>query len=139
MGVITISLIALGWMNPEAGGIIIPQWVIFSCAATIALGIGMGARRIIRTMGMNIYKIKPVHGFCSQTSAALVIYSAASMGFVVSTSQAVSTSIAGSGTAEKIRSVRWETVSNIIFAWFITMPAAAGVAAGCYFIFTLFV
>lgn len=137
MGVITLSLVALGLLNPVSQNVVIPAWVIFSCAGVIALGVGLGARGIIHTLGRKIYKIKPEHGFCAQTSSALVMYGAALSGFIISTSQMVSLAIAGSGAAHRIKRVQWNTVGELLFAWMITMPSAAVVAAGCVIIFRI--
>jgi PiT family inorganic phosphate transporter len=137
MGVVTLGLISVGLLKPINGNFIIPQWVIFACAGTIALGIGIGGRRIAYTLGMKIYRIRPVHGFCAQTVSASIIYAAALFGFVVSTSQMVSSAIAGSGAADKIKHVRWGTYGDILFAWAITMPSAALISAVCCLVFRM--
>ncbi len=129
MGLITMSLVMLG-ISPTFQ---IPLWVIFSCATAIALGTASGGWRIIRTLGSKIYRLRPVHAFCAQTSSATVILGAALLGGPVSTTHVVSSSIMGVGAGQRISAVRWGVAKNIIVAWFITIPAS-GVIAGLTFL-----
>jgi PiT family inorganic phosphate transporter len=128
MGLITLSLVILG-VSPTFQ---IPVWVIFSCAAAIALGTASGGWRIIKTLGSKIYRLRPVHAFCAQTSSAGVILGAALIGGPVSTTHVVSSSIMGVGAGQRISAVRWGVAKNIIVAWFITIPAT-GVISGLIF------
>ena len=129
MGLITMSLVMLG-ISPVFR---IPFWVILSCATAIALGTASGGWRIIKTLGSKIYRLRPVHAFCAQTSSATVILGAALLGGPVSTTHVVSSSIMGVGAGQRISAVRWGVAKNIIVAWFITIPAS-GVIAGLTFL-----
>lgn len=129
MGVITMSLIILGFLPPDAG---VPRWVILACALAIALGMSVGGQRTIKTLGGKLYRIRPVHGFSSQTCSGLVLYSASLFGFPVSTTQVVSGSIMGVGSADRIKAVRWHIVGHIVSTWIITMPSSALLAAGIF-------
>lgn len=140
MGVITLALIILYHQNPEAmrffydggSGSYIPIWVKISCASAISLGVLTGGFRIMKTLGGGIYKIRSVHGFSAQTSSAVIIYLSALLGFPVSTTQVVSSSIVGAGTAERANAVRWEVVGNILATWLITVPSTVVIGAGIY-------
>lgn len=125
MGLITMSLVMLGYSSTFH----IPFWVIFACAAAIALGTASGGWRIIKTMGGKIYRLRSIHAFCAQTSSASVILGAALLGGPVSTTHVVSSSIMGVGAGERISAVRWGVAKNIVVAWFITIPASAVMAA----------
>ena len=130
MGVITMSLVILG-ISPTFQ---IPVWVITSCAGAIALGTASGGWRIIKTLGAKIYRLRPVHAFCAQTSSAAVILGAAMMGGPVSTTHVVSASIMGVGAGQRLSSVRWGVAKNIILAWFITIPASAVMAGVSFYL-----
>lgn len=130
MGIIVMSLVILG-LSPSFHT---PTWVIASCAAAIALGTASGGRRIIKTVGSRIYRLRSVHAFCAQTASATVILAAALIGGPVSTTHVVSSSIMGVGAGQRIAAVRWGVVKNIVVAWFITIPAAAVVAGLSFFL-----
>ena len=134
MGLITLSLVILGF-SPTFH---IPFWVIASCAGAIALGTASGGWRIIKTLGSKIYRLRSIHAFCAQTAAAAVILGAALVGGPVSTTQIVSSSIMGVGAGHRVSAVRWGVAKNIIIAWFITIPASAGMAGLCFFLIRLF-
>ncbi len=125
MGMIAMALIATGHMDTFA----VPTWVIASSAGAMALGMATGGRRIIRTLGHGIYRVRPVHGFSAQAAAAGVILGAALLGGPVSTTHVVSSAIMGVGSAERLRRVRWGVVENIVLAWIVTLPATAILAA----------
>jgi PiT family inorganic phosphate transporter len=133
MGLITLSLVILGF-SPTFH---IPTWVIFSCAAAIALGTASGGQRIIKTVGSRIYRLRSVHAFCAQTASATVILGAALLGGPVSTTHVVSSSIMGVGAVQRITAVRWGVAKNIVVAWFITIPAAAIMAGLSFFLIRL--
>jgi inorganic phosphate transporter, PiT family len=130
MGVITLALVTAGYLKVFA----VPIWVIIACASMIALGTATGGWRLIRTLGGKIFKIRPVDGFCSQLTSAAVIIGASLIGGPVSTTQVVSSSIIGVGTAERANKVRWGVAQEIVTAWILTVPASALVAAGVYWI-----
>ncbi len=130
MGIITLALVT--------GGILpvfkVPWWVIFLCASMIATGTAIGGWRLIRTLGAKMYKIRPVDGFASQLTSAMVILSASLLGGPVSTTQVVSTAIMGVGAAERANKVRWGVAGDLVTAWLLTIPASALVGAGLYWL-----
>jgi PiT family inorganic phosphate transporter len=128
MGTITMGLVTLGILEEFT----VPLWVIVLAAGAISLGTATGGWRIIRTLGAGMYRVRPVHGFASQTCSALVILGAALLGGPVSTTQVVSSAIMGVGSAERISKVRWGVVREILIAWLVTIPAAALGAALLY-------
>lgn len=134
MGVIVFSLMILGLYkaNP-ANSFIVPAWVVILCAVAMSLGTFFGGKKIIKKLGSGLYKIKPVHGFASQAVSSLVIYIASILGYPVSTSQIISSSILGAGAAFRPKMVRWQIAKDIIIVWFITIPAS-GLIAGLAFL-----
>jgi inorganic phosphate transporter, PiT family len=100
----------------------IPRWVIFLCAFTMAAGTAAGGWRIIRTMGHKMVHLKPVHGFAAETTAALVIHGASTLGVPVSTTHVIATSIMGVGIAKSWTAVKWGVVERIVWAWVLTLP-----------------
>ena len=130
MGIITLGLL-IGGKIPSFQ---VPGWVVFVCAAAIAIGTSLGGWQLIRTLGSKFYKIRPVHGFASQIASAAVILTASLVGGPVSTTQVVSTSIMGVGAAERMSKVRWGVAGEIASAWLFTIPSTALLAAGIYWI-----
>ncbi len=132
MGIITLSLV-IGGALPEFK---VPLWVITVSAGAIALGTALGGWRLIRTLGGKFYKIRPVHGFTSQLTSAIVILTASLFGGPVSTTQVVSSAIIGVGSAERLGKVRWSVAGDIVTAWIVTIPATALISAGIYLLLT---
>ncbi|MFO7741926.1 MAG: inorganic phosphate transporter [Anaerolineae bacterium] len=128
MGIITMGLVAEGLLGDFA----VPTWVTVACASAMALGIGFGGYRIIRTLGARFYRVRPVHSFTSQVASATVILGAALLGGPVSTTQVVSTSILGAGSAERVNKIRWGVTGDIAVAWLLTIPASGLAAALVY-------
>jgi len=128
MGIITMGLVALGFQQD----FIVPWWVIISCAAAISIGTASGGWRIIRTVGGRIFRVRPVHAFTSQTSSALIILLSSIMGGPVSTSNVVSSTIMGVGSAEHISKVRWGVARSIMIGWLLTIPTTFIMAALFY-------
>ncbi|MGH8460871.1 MAG: inorganic phosphate transporter [Stenotrophobium sp.] len=126
MGIIWMLLIASGVSGVQDH---LPFWVVLACQTTMALGTLFGGWRIVRTMGMKITKLKPVGGFCASTAGALTLFLATSLGIPVSTTHTVTGSIVGVGAAKKLSAVRWGVAGNIIWAWVLTIPASAFIAA----------
>ncbi|MCA9943827.1 MAG: inorganic phosphate transporter, partial [Anaerolineales bacterium] len=129
MGIITLGLVVEG-MIPE---FVVPLWVIALSAGAIALGTAMGGWRLIRTLGGRIYKIRPVDGFVSQISGASIILGAALLGGPVSTTQVMSSSIMGAGSAQRFTKVRWQVGYEMVIAWVLTIPVSGILAALFYF------
>ena len=130
MGIITLALVTSGHLSgadPTP-----PNWVIVSSATAIALGTYTGGWRIIRTMGSRIIKMDPAQGFSAQTGGAVVILSAAHLGFPLSTTHSITGAVLGAGAARSLSAVRWGLAGNIGVAWALTLPCAAAVGAVTY-------
>ena len=124
MGIITLALVAGGFLT-KTDKIIIPMWVMVSCAVAMALGTAAGGWRIIKTMGHKILRMDPSQGFAAETSASLVILLASKLGIPVSTTHVISSSIFGVGIAKNKNAVRWAVARDMVFAWILTLPASA--------------
>lgn len=123
MGIITLALIA-GGMIPAGEGFHVPTWVIVSAATAMALGTYFGGWRIIRTLGQKIVDLKPREGFAAEVSTATILWVTAQLGFPVSTTHTISSSIVGAGLVENRRGVNWRIIKQILVAWLFTLPAA---------------
>ena len=133
MGVITMALVAYGAVHKDAAGHFdIPSWVILACAAAMGLGTAAGGTRIIKSMGTRIYDLKPIHGFAAQASATFTILGASFLGVPVSTTHVITGCIMGVGASQRVSAVRWGVTARIIWAWVLTIPISAAVAAGVY-------
>ena len=130
IGLIAMSFVILG-LSPTFQA---PFWVVASCGLATAIGTASGGWRIIKTVGSKIYRLRSVHAFCTQTSAAMVILGASLVGGPVSTTHVVSSSIMGVGAGFRASAVRWGVAKNIIVAWFITIPASGALAALSFFL-----
>jgi PiT family inorganic phosphate transporter len=127
----TMGIMALGLMLANySPRFEIPWFVILIAAGASALGTGIGGWRLIRTVGSQFYRIRPVHGFCTQVSSALVIFGSALIGMPVSTTQVISSAVLGAGSAERVNMVRWGVVKQIAIAWLVTIPVTALISAG---------
>ncbi|MCD6077259.1 MAG: inorganic phosphate transporter [Ramlibacter sp.] len=132
IGIIWMLLIATGYV--ATGQDAPPTWVIISCYVAIALGTMFGGWRIVKTMGQKITKLKPVGGFCAETSGALTLFIATSLGIPVSTTHTITGAIVGVGSTHRMSAVRWGVAGNIVWAWIFTIPASGFVAAIAYWI-----
>ena len=128
MGLIAMSLISVGIQSAFT----VPTWATIACATAIGIGTSIGGLRIIKTVGAKIYRVRPIHGLASQAAAASVIFGAAMLGGPVSSTQVVSSTIMGVGSAQRVSSVRWRVVNRIAKTWIITIPASAAIAALLY-------
>jgi PiT family inorganic phosphate transporter len=128
MGVIALALFEAGKIDR----FYIPTWVIVAAGLAIGAGTYAGGWRIMRTMGQRIFSLEPASGFAAQLSGGSVIYLATHFGFPVSTTHVVSGSVMGAGATKQLSAVRWGVAGNIVFAWLLTIPAAALVAAAFY-------
>ena len=115
----------------------IAWWIILCCYAAMGFGTMTGGWRIVKTMGQRITKLRPVDGFCVETGGAISIFMATYMGIPVSTTHTITGSIMGVGSITSFSSVRWGVAGRIIWAWILTIPAAALVAGLCEWVFTL--
>lgn len=133
MGIITLALLAGGVLHKTPGGDFeIPIYVIIICALTMAAGTMNGGWKIIKTMGHKIIKLKPIHGFAAETSAAVLILGASHFGIPLSTTHVISTSIMGVGSTLHAHAVKWRIVGNIVTAWVLTIPACMILSALIY-------
>lgn len=134
MGIITIALVAGGYLQMEAGGRLpeVPLWVVLSAHAAIGLGTLSGGWRIVKTMGTKIVKLQPVGGFCAETAGAITLFGATAAGIPVSTTHTITGSIVGVGSAKRFSAVKWGVAGRIIWAWVLTIPMAAIIAALSY-------
>lgn len=124
MGLITLALVTMGSQTSFT----VPVWATLLCAIALTLGVNSAGWRIMKTLGGRIYRMRPIHAFAAQTSSASIVLVSALIGAPVSTTQVVSASIMGVGTAERMSRVRWEVAAQIVVAWVLTIPASALVA-----------
>jgi PiT family inorganic phosphate transporter len=128
MGIITSLLFAGGLIHEFK----VPLWVVLSAHAAIGLGTLSGGWRIVKTMGQKITKLEPIDGVCAETSAAFSIFLATHMGIPVSTTHVITGAISGVGSAIRFSAVRWGVTIRIVWAWILTIPAAAILAGLIY-------
>jgi inorganic phosphate transporter, PiT family len=124
MGIVTLALVSAGHLDR----MVVPTWVIIACALSMGLGTAAGGWRIIRTLGMRIIKMEPVHGFAAETSAALILLGTAHFGMPVSTTHTITSSIMGVGAVTRLSAVKWGVSLRIVYAWIFTLPGAGLVA-----------
>ncbi|MDN5868228.1 MAG: inorganic phosphate transporter [Candidatus Nitrosocosmicus sp.] len=127
MGVITALLIAGGFLQSKE--FVVPLWVILSAAIAIGLGTFFGGWRIVKTMAFKLTDLKPYQGFCAETGGGVILAAMAWLGIPVSTTHAISGAIMGVGATRRLSAVRWGVGKRIIYAWIITIPASAAIAA----------
>lgn len=124
MGVITLALFS----HKIIPTVEVPLWVIGLCAIAMGLGTAMGGWRVIKTLGVNMLKLEPVHGFAAETSATAIILGASTLGLPVSTTHVISTCIMGVGATRRLSAVKWGIAGKILLAWIFTLPACIGLA-----------
>jgi inorganic phosphate transporter, PiT family len=129
MGIIAVILYGTIWADRPFG---VPFWVILICHAAIGLGTAFGGWRIVRTMGHNLTKLQPIGGFCAETGGGVTILAISKLGIPVSTTHTITGAIVGVGATKGTRAVRWGVAGRIVWAWVLTIPAAAAVAAAVY-------
>ncbi len=134
MGIITLALLSAGHI-PSAE---VPKWVIISCALSMGLGTALGGWKIIRTLGMRIAKLDPVHGFAAETGAGAVLMVMAHIGLPVSTTHTITSSVMGVGAVNRLSAVRWGVTRRIAYAWIFTLPGSALLAIGFYVLLSAF-
>ena len=127
MGVITALLISGGFL--QSNEFVVPFWVILSAAIAIGLGTFFGGWRIVKTMAFKLTDLKPYQGFCAETGGGVILAVMAWLGIPVSTTHAISGAIMGVGATRRLSAVRWGVGRRIIYAWIITIPASAAIAA----------
>ncbi|MDD2899070.1 MAG: inorganic phosphate transporter [Desulfuromonadaceae bacterium] len=124
MGVITMALISFGSLKTFE----VPWEVMVACATAMAFGTAAGGWRIIKTVGRDFVKLKPVHGFCVETASAGVILGASAFGMPTSTTHVITSTILGVGLSKRLNAVNWNVAKRILVAWILTIPASALVA-----------
>ncbi len=134
MGIIAAVLFAAGFET----SLRVPDWVIFACAAAMGLGTLSGGWRIVHTMGTRLTRLRPRSGFCAEAGAAVSILFATWLGLPVSTTHVVTGAIAGVGSIQRVRAVRWNVAADVVTAWVLTIPAAAGASACAFFVIRMF-
>ncbi|MDW7648990.1 MAG: inorganic phosphate transporter [Nitrospiraceae bacterium] len=134
MGVITLALLSAGQIPSGE----VPGWVICACAVAMGSGTAMGGWQIVRTLGMGIVKLEPVHGFAAETGAAAVLLVTAHIGLPVSTTHTITTSVMGVGAMKRFSAVRWGLTTRILYAWVFTLPGSALLGSLIYVLVTRF-
>ena len=132
MGIIAGALVAGNYLQLQAGKLPIPLWVILAAHAAIALGTLSGGWRIIHTMGSKITKLQPIGGFSAETAGAISLFIATHLGVPVSTTHTITGAIIGVGSIKRLSAVRWGIAGRIVWAWILTIPASAAIAAAVY-------
>ncbi len=131
MGIIWMLLISAGISHT---GDPLPMWVVLSCYLAIGLGTMFGGWRIVKTMGQKITKLKPVGGFCAETGGAMTLFLATVLGIPVSTTHTITGAIVGVGSTRKMSAVRWGVAGSIVWAWVLTIPCSALIAAVFWYV-----
>jgi inorganic phosphate transporter, PiT family len=129
MGIIAALLFSHGMTGGE---FYVPFWVVITCQAAMGLGTLFGGWRIVHTMGSKITRLTPTQGFCAETAGAMTLFGATYLGIPVSTTHTITGAIIGVGSARRVSAVRWNVAQGIVFAWIITMPMSAAIAALAY-------
>ena len=130
MGVITLAL----FVNGRIDSFEIPFWVIMASGTVMAAGTYLGGARVIRTLGVRIISMRPIHGFAAESAAASVIELATRTGVPVSTTHVITSSILGMGSTRRLSAVRWGVAKTIVYAWILTFPACALLGAALYWV-----
>ena len=131
MGIIAILLYSQGVLGRE---FYVPLWVVLACQSAMALGTLLGGWRIVHTMGSKITRLTPMQGACAETGGAITLFGATFLGIPVSTTHTITGAIIGVGAARRTSAVRWGVARSIVVAWVVTIPAAALIATGFYWI-----
>lgn len=126
MGIITMALLSRGMIST----LDVPVWVILTAALAMGLGTFMGGWKVIKTIGIKMLKLQPIHGFAAETSATMIIIGASHYGLPVSTTHVISTAIMGVGATQRLSAVRWGIAGKIVMAWLLTLPICIAMAWG---------
>jgi PiT family inorganic phosphate transporter len=121
MGIITLALVSSGYLHTVE----VPFWVILICALAMGLGTAFGGWKVIKTMGVKMLKLEPVHGFAAETSSTMLILGASHFGLPVSTTHVIASAIMGVGATKRLTAVRWGIGKKIVNAWIFTLPACS--------------
>ncbi len=129
MGIIAVLLFTSGRLGDT---FYVPLWVVLICHAAIALGTLFGGWRIVKTMGMRLTALQPLGGFCAETAGAIALLGSASFGIPVSTTHTITGAIVGVGSMRRLSAVRWGVARRVVWAWVLTIPGSALIAAAIY-------
>ena len=132
IGIIWLLLLSTGYASASDPNP--PTWAVVACYTAIGLGTMFGGWRIVKTMGQKITKLKPVGGFCAESGGAMTLFIATALGVPVSTTHTITGAIVGVGSTQRASAVRWGVAGNIVWAWVLTIPASAFVAAFAYWV-----
>ncbi len=110
------------------------SWIILSCHLAMGIGTALGGWKIVKTMGMKLTHLKPVHGFCAETAGATTIFVATSLGIPISTTHTIAGSIVGVGSTTNLAGIKWEIALKIVMSWIVTIPFSALVGALCFWL-----
>ena len=132
MGIILAVLIASNNLPKEAH---VPMWTVLACHTAMGLGTMCGGWRIVKTMGQRVCHLQPVHGFSAETAGAACLFGATALGIPVSTTHTITGAILGVGSTRGMKAVRWGVAGRVVWAWVLTIPASAGIAAGTLWVF----
>jgi inorganic phosphate transporter, PiT family len=135
MGIILALLIAEGKVSGDVTEV--PLWVVLSAHTAIGLGTLFGGWRIVRTMGTRLTRLQPMSGVCAESSSAFMLFFASAKGIPVSTTHTITGAVVGVGSANRLSAVRWNIARRVVWAWVLTIPGSALVAAGVYWILTV--
>jgi PiT family inorganic phosphate transporter len=135
MGVILALLVASKRVDAKSD---VPLWVVLAAHTAIGLGTLTGGWRIVHTMGTKITRLQPVGGVCAETAAACMLFYTSASGIPISTTHAITGSIVGVGTTQRLTAVRWGVASRVVWAWVVTIPGAALIGAFTYKVVALF-
>jgi PiT family inorganic phosphate transporter len=135
MGILFALLVAGHYLNVHDP---MPLWIVFACYTMISLGTLAGGFRIVKTMGMRLTKLDPMHGFCAETGGGVTILAVSALGIPVSTTHTITGAIVGVGMLSGFRAVRWGLAGRIVWAWILTIPLSALMAALCFLAFGQF-
>ena len=130
MGIITLAL----FVNGRIDTFDVPLWVVFAAGGMISAGTYMGGARVIRTLGVRIVTMRPVHGFAAESSAAAIIEVASRTGIPVSTTHVITSTILGMGSTRRLSAVRWGVAKGIVYAWVLTFPICSLLGASLYYL-----
>ena len=131
MGIIWMLMIAAAMTGPDDD---LPLWVVLACQAAMGMGTLFGGWRIVKTMGQRITKLKPIGGFCASASGACTLFMATSLGIPVSTTHTITGAIIGVGSVRGVKAVRWGVAGSIVWAWILTIPCTALIAAAGWYL-----
>lgn len=136
MGIIAISMVSAGQLDDIRN---VPDWVPFSCFAAIAVGTMSGGWKIVKTMGTRITKVTPLEGVSAETAGAFTLFLTEHLGIPVSTTHTITGSIIGVGATKRLSAVRWGVTVNLLWAWILTIPVSAVLAAIVYYLLSIFI